>query len=183
MTKPRTPMSFEAALAKTAGQFPDGFKDLGRIVDRHPSTVRAWGDEDKEDDIPLGAALEMTLAFIENGGEGAPLYEAFGAKLKLAYARRFADAKRLHDFAGPLVKEAGEAHAAIIAAARPDAGALDFETAFKEALENLEKLMDIVPFLAQQAGKSHLLPRYIGGAHQEPDLSSTEGETAMAQAP
>ena len=185
MTKPRTPTTVEAALVKTAGQFPEGYVSLGKIINRHPATIRAWGDPDKEDDVPFGAAIEMTLAYIAQGGEGAPLFEAFGAKLDLAHARRFADAKRLHDYAGPLVKEAGEAHAAIISAARPSATAPDFDIAFKEALENYEKLLDILPFLAAQAGKSHLLPRYIPGAgsEQPTDQAENEGDLTMAQAP
>lgn len=184
MTKLRAPATFEAALARTAGQFEDGYEALGRITSRHSKTVRAWGDPDKEDDIPIGAALEMTLAYIAKGGEGAPLYEAFGAKLSLAYARRFADAQRLHDYAKPLLKEAGEAHSAIVAAAHPAAGTPDFELAFKEALENFEKLLDILPFLAAQAGKSHLLPRFIPGADTEEITEvDSRGETNVPQAP
>jgi len=153
---------------------------MAEAVGRVASTVRAWTDPDRPEQVSLDAAIDLDLLFISEGGEGAPLYEAFGGKLSLAHARRFSEARRLHDFAGPLVKEAGEAHSAIIEAARPDATRPEFDRAFKEAMENFEKLLDILPFLAEQAGKSHLLPRFVQAADHE---NEHQRGTIVAQAP
>lgn len=168
MTKVRLPLSIEQALARIAGLLEGDYQAMGEICGRQPHTIRAWGDPDKQDDIPVGCAIALDLAFQAAGGEGSPLYEAYGAKLDLADAARFADTHRLLDYAQGVIKEGGEAHAAIIGAARKDATHNEKRIAFREASEAYEKLRDILPLLE------------AGAAVPE---ESTEGETTMAQAP
>jgi len=168
MTKQRLPLSIEQGLARIAGHLPGGYDRMGEICARQPHTVRAWGDPDKEDDIPLGCAIALDLAFQAEGGEGSPLFETYGAKLDLADATRFSDQHRLLDYAQGVIKEGGEAHAAIVAAARRGATLTEKRVAFKEALEAFEKLRDVMPLLEAGAQTS---------------TTNTKGESDMAQAP
>lgn len=151
MTKERLPTSVEQALAKIAGHLPGDYERMGEICGRSAQTVRAWGDPDKQDDIPIGCAIKLDLAFQEDGGHGSPLYEAFGAKLDLAEAARFHDAHRLHEYGCEVIKEGGEAHAAIMKSARPGASFTEKKIAHKEALEAFEKLRDVLPLLEAAA--------------------------------
>lgn len=148
MTKIRTPLSIEQALQRIAVQLPGGVEAMAAVSHRQPGTVRAWMDPDRPEHIPFPAAIELDLAFREHGGEGSPLFEAYGAALDLASSTRFADQHRLLDHAQGVIKEGGEAHAAIVAAARPGATARDRQVAFREAAEAYEKLRDILPLLS-----------------------------------
>lgn len=149
MTKTRAPLSVEQALQRIAAQLPGGVEEMAAIVQRQPGTIRAWMDPDRSEQVTLEAALELDLAYQENGGQAAPLFETYGAQLDLADARRFADRHRLLDYAHGVIKEGGEAHAALIAFARPGATPADRQMAHKEACEAFEKLRDIIPLLAE----------------------------------
>ncbi len=148
MTKVRTPLSIEQALQRIAVQLPGGVETMAAVSHRQPSTVRAWMDPDRAEQIPFPAAIDLDLAFREHGGEGSPLFEAYGAALDLASSKRFIEQHRLLDHAQSVIKEGGEAHAAIVAAARPGATAADRRNAFREAAEAYEKLRDIIPLLS-----------------------------------
>lgn len=177
MTKERLPLSTEQALARIAGRLPGAYDEMGEVCGRTASTIRAWGDPDKEDDVPIGCAIALDLAYIAEGGEGAPLYEAYGAKLDLAEAARFHDAHRLHEYGVAVIKEGGEAHAAIMKSARPGASFIEKRIAFKEALEAFEKLRDVLPLLEANA-----TPR-TEPQHDTPKSENTEGGELLAQAP
>jgi hypothetical protein len=151
VTKQRTPLSVEQALQRIAGQLPGGVDQMAAVSHRQPGTVRAWMDPDRPEQIALECAIELDLAYQAEGGSGAPLFEAYAAKLDLAEAGRFAERHRLLDYAHGVVKEGGEAHAALIAFARPGATEHDRRHALKEASEAYEKLRDILPLLAGQA--------------------------------
>jgi hypothetical protein len=120
------------------------------VANRQPATVRSWMDPDRAEQVSLEAAIELDLAFRAHGGEGSPLFEAYGAALDLASGARFAEGYRLLDHAHGVAKEGGEAIAAIIAAARPGATAADLRAAEREAAEAYEKLRDILPLLSGQ---------------------------------
>lgn len=151
MTKTRTPLSIEQALQRIAVQLPGGVEAMAAVSHRQPGTVRAWMDPDRPEQIPFPAAIDLDLAFREHGGEGSPLYEAYSAALDLASGTRFADAHHLLDRLHAVIKEGGEAHAAIVAAARPGATAHDRQNAFREAAEAYEELRDILPLLQEQS--------------------------------
>jgi hypothetical protein len=150
VTKLRTPLSVEQALQRIAGQLPGGVEQMSAVSHRQPSTVRAWMDPDRPEQIALECAIALDLEFQAEGGSGAPLFEAYAAKLDLAEAARFADRHRLLDYAHGVVKEGGEAHAALIAFARPGATEHDRRHALKEASEAYEKLRDILPLLSNE---------------------------------
>lgn len=148
MTKNRAPLSIEQALQRIAGQLAAGVDAMAATANRQPGTVRAWMDPDRPEQVSLDAAIALDLAYQAEGGQGAPLFEAYATRLQLAEASRFADRHRLLDHAHGVAKEGGEAIAAIIAAARPDATDADHRAAHREAAEAYEKLRDILPLLS-----------------------------------
>lgn len=150
MTKLRAPLSIEQALQRIAVQLPGGVETMAAVAHRQPGTVRAWMDPDRPEHIPFPAAIELDLAFQEHGGEGSPLFEAYGAALELASAARFSNQHHLLDRAHAVIKEGGEAFAAIINAARPGATESDKREAYREAAEAFEHFRDILPILSGQ---------------------------------
>lgn len=168
MTKVRAPLSMEQALQRIAGQCSGGIEQMAQAVQRQASTVRAWMDPDRDEQASVEAGVELDLLFQAEGGEGCPIFEAYGAKLDLAAAQKFLMANRLQDYAVDVIREGGEAHAAIVAAARPGASPTERKIAHKEACEAFEKLRDVIPLLAEGA---------------TPPPVETRGETNVPQAP
>ena len=121
MTKRRAPLTFDAALARIAGQLPEGWDEMGRTTGTTASYLRACGDPDRREKLAIADAIALDLAFAAAGGEGHPLYDAYGAQLELAEATHFAGRFSLLRRAATLIKEGGEAHAAIARLCLPDA--------------------------------------------------------------
>jgi hypothetical protein len=158
VTKARTPLSVEQALQRIAAQLSGGVEAMARIAQRQPGTIRAWMDPDRPEQVPLEAAIDLDLAYQAEGGRGAPLFEVYATQLELAERRRFADRHRLLDYAHGVIKEGGEAHAALIAYARPGATELDRKLAHKEVSEAYEKLRDILPLLEAELARAAPAP-------------------------
>jgi hypothetical protein len=150
MTKLRAPLTVDAALARIAGQLPDGWNSVSEIAGRQPRHCRRWGDPDAEEQIPIDVAIRLDLAFQAEGGTGAPILEAYAAQLELASAARFADRNALLRQAVDVIREGGEAHAAIVRSTQPDASPADERIAYREACEAFEALKKIIPLLAEQ---------------------------------
>ena len=153
MTKLRAPLSIEQALQRIAGQLASGVEGMAAVSARQPATIRSWMDPDRPEQVSLDAAIALDLAYQAEGGTGAPLFEAYAARLQLAEATRFADRHCLLHHAHGVAKEGGEAIAAIIAAARPGASEADRRAAHRETAEAYEKIRDILPLLTGQAAQ------------------------------
>jgi len=153
VTKLRAPLSIEQALQRIAGQLAGGVHTMAEFAGRQPGTIRAWMDPDRPEQVTLDAAIELDLAYQAEGGKGAPLFEAYATRLQLAEAARFSDRHRLLDHAHGVAKEGGEAIAAIIAAARPDATDADRREAHREVAEAFEKFRDVLPILSGQTAQ------------------------------
>ena len=147
MTKARAPLSVDAALARIAGQVPGGYDALATIVERKVRTVRNWGDPDTPEQIPLNCAIALDLAFQASGGEGYPLFQAYSDQLDLAEAQRFADRFTLLRRVTTVIKEGGEAHAALARLCLPDSTLADRRTALREVAEAFEEFRSILPML------------------------------------
>lgn len=147
MTKPRAPLSFEQALARIAGQLADGYNTMGAITGRCASTVRAWGDPDRREEIPLPAACALDLAYVEAGGDGAPLHEAYTHQLEQAALLQWAAGRELARHAAQVIKECGEAGSALVLATQPGACARVKASAATEVAEALETLKRALPLL------------------------------------
>ncbi|WP_375290887.1 hypothetical protein [Qipengyuania sp.] len=149
MTKLRPPLSIDQALARIAGQLEEGYESIAAITDRSVSMARAWGDPDRREKIPVDDAIALDLAYQEAGGVGAPLYEAYGAKLDVAAAARFSSKHQLLERTERLIKEGGEAHAALVRACQPGATAAEVATALRELGEAFEEYKPIFAILEQ----------------------------------
>lgn len=148
MTKHRAPLSIEQALARIAGQLPDGYADMARRTGHQPGTVRAWGDPDRRERIAVDDAIALDIAYQEAGGTGAPIHEAYTHQLELAHLSHFASRISLGRHAVDVIKEGGEAHAALVRAAQPGATPEDRRHAEVEIGEALETLKRALPLLA-----------------------------------
>lgn len=158
MTKHRAPLTFDAALARIAGQVDGGFDALASHCDRTARTVRNWGDPDTPEAIPLDVALRFDLLFAEAGGEGAPFFEAYAAQLELAACAHFADRFELLARTERLLKEAGEAHAALLRVCQPDATPADEARAYREAGEAFEEFKPVLAFLSARVSARERSP-------------------------
>lgn len=147
MTKPRAPLSIDAALARVAGQVPGGWKAMAEALGRHERTVRRWGDPDFGEEITVSAAIRLEILYQEHGGEGWPIYEAYGLLIGTAAEAHFFDQFELLRRLGELMKENGEAEAALLRLSMPDASSADRDTALRELIESLEAAKRILPML------------------------------------
>jgi hypothetical protein len=134
VTKLRTPLSFEAALAQVAGEI--GWPRSARICGYAESTVRNWSDPDTTAAISIESALRLDAAFIAAGGDSAPFFACYAARLKQEAEAVFSADKLLRCGAAA-AKESGEAISAIFDAARPGAGRHEREQAAREVEESI----------------------------------------------
>jgi hypothetical protein len=135
VTKERGPDSLEEALGRIMTQVPGGYVTMGARVDRAPGYLRAYGDPDRDEQIPLPMAIELDLLFQEHAGIGAPIHEFYSRELEVAQVRRFASGIELAKTAIGVIKEAGDAGSAIVAASLPGATRSTKLAALKEAVE------------------------------------------------
>ncbi|WP_370189314.1 hypothetical protein [Qipengyuania sp.] len=142
--KPRAPLSTDQALARIAGQLPGGFAEMAQVTRRSESMVRAWGDPDRREKIPLDDAIELDLAFQAAGGIGAPLADSYLIRLELAAAARFAERFTLLAHTEGLATETGEALAALMRACAPGAGPVEERRALKELVDVVDKAKPII---------------------------------------
>lgn len=140
MTKIRPPMSIDAALARIAGQLPGAWADMARVAGRQEHTVRAWGDPDKADTLPLPCAVALDIAYRRAGGVGAPCRDAYDTLLQAAMAEHFADEVELAHATANAIREVGQAESALILAALPGATDDVIAAAEREAEEGLVAL-------------------------------------------
>lgn len=136
MTKMRAPLSYDRAIARIAALI--GYDEMARVTGRAVRTVRNWGDTDTGESCPIVCAEALDLAFVAAGGDGRPMAETLLRRLDMAAQDRFADRAALGRATQALAKEAGEALAATIAAAREGATACDLAAAAREAEEMIE---------------------------------------------
>ena len=135
MTKLRSALSIDTALARIAGQLPGGWAEMAGLTGYAERTVRAWGDVDRDENINLPAAVALDIAFQAAGGTGAPIFEAYSDLVRAAQAERFGCKHELHRAAIVLMKENGDAEQALLEAALPGAGPAEVAKAQRELLQ------------------------------------------------
>jgi hypothetical protein len=135
VTERRPPLSLHAALEDIADAVPGGWAAMAaELAPRKPSIVRAWGDPDRREEIPLECAIKLDLLFRRSGGDGAPLLEHFAYRLDQAGTFHAADNLGLGRIVAELIVESSEAHAALVLASQPGAG----REHYREALIRLD---------------------------------------------
>lgn len=140
MTKPRPPLSIDAALARIAGQLERGWESIAEVTGRKNGLVRAWGDPARRERLPVDDAIVLDLAYRAAGGEGAPIFEAYGARLDAAGVEWFGDQIVLGRYASYVIRECSEAEAALVQAAQPGSTARDRTNALREIEEAIAVL-------------------------------------------
>lgn len=135
MTKRRPPLSIDAALARIAGQLECGWDDIASVTGRSTTLVRAWGDPDRREKIPVDDAIMLDLAYRAAGGEGAPIFEMFAHQLQIEGGTWFADEVALGRYAAEVILECGQAGSAVVLSAQPGATAAQRREALREVEE------------------------------------------------
>lgn len=125
-----------------------GLEGMAQATNRSVSTINAWRDPERREKVPLDDAIALDLAYQAAGGVGAPLFETYAAQLELAASTRFSDRHHLLEATKELVREAGEAHAALIHASQPGATAGDDARALREATEAFDRFKPILAMLS-----------------------------------
>lgn len=160
MVKHRAPLTFDAALARIAGQVEGGYERLAEIAPRKYSvrTVRNWGDPDTPEHIPIDVALEFDLAFAEASGIGSPMLEAFAHQREQIELIRHGQRVALATHAAEVIRECGEAGSALVLAAQPGASPNDRTNALRECTEAYEKLKHALVLLQPVAESGQAQP-------------------------
>lgn len=133
MTKSRAPLTIEDGLVRIAAQI--GWAAMADACGQAERTVRNWSDPDTRERCPLEAAVPLDIAYMAGGGEGAPLFEIIGTLLERARSQRFADAAAIARLTIDVIREGGEAHAALVALTQPGATATDRRNTIREVSE------------------------------------------------
>lgn len=84
MTRPRTPNTSSHAVLRIAARL-GGFDAAATVARRSERCVRDWSDEATPSCPSWAQAVALDAAYRAAGGEGAPLYEAYGAQLDLRF--------------------------------------------------------------------------------------------------
>jgi hypothetical protein len=137
MTKLRPPLSFDQAVTRIAGLL--GWEACGALVGRSARAVRAWSDPDADAAPSIEQALILDVAYRAAGGEGAPIFEVYAAKLDLD-AQAATASRALPDLAATAAKENGEALAALTLASQPGAPLAVRAVAKREVEEGIKAL-------------------------------------------
>ena len=147
MTKRRAPLSIHAALIRVVGQLPRDWDEAAEITGKQAGTLRAYADPERREELPVTAAIALDLAYLANGGDGTPIFDAYAQKLDLAELAQFADRIELHRKVVDVVREGGEAHAALVRACQPEATASDRDRAAHEASQAYAELGRVLSLL------------------------------------
>jgi hypothetical protein len=140
VTKPRPPLTLDAALARIAGQLPQGWAGVAAVAGRAESTVRRWGDQDQPEQLPMPAAIDLDLAYQRAGGEGAPIFETYALLLQVSQEQAFADGLALQRAGCELAREAGQGVEALVLAGMPGGDQARRDRAIAE-LEDVARLI------------------------------------------
>ncbi len=106
MTKPRLPLTAYRALTRIADRI--GWDGCASVISKTEWTIRKYADPDTEREISLQDAMRLDLAYRRAGGEGAPLFETYAARLELDLAPALPD-DDLFVTSGRAARESGEA--------------------------------------------------------------------------
>ncbi|KAF0111574.1 MAG: hypothetical protein FD163_2508 [Hyphomonadaceae bacterium] len=112
MTKIREPMTPYWALNEIAKLI--GWDGCADVVGKSESQLRKLGDHDTGRGLHFQDAIRLDAAFQKAGGNGAPLFECYAAKLGVAAAQ--SDDENLIEVISSAIGECGEAFEAALKA-------------------------------------------------------------------
>lgn len=134
MTKLREPVSMENALYLVLGSIT--IERAAEVTGREPHYLRAAADPDKDQQLTARDLELLDLEAHAQHGRGFPLYEALGRRLDCARADRFVDEAAIARSLIELLRENGEATAAMAAVTLPSNNSIE---ALTTALRELEQ--------------------------------------------
>lgn len=144
MTKLRVPLTAHAALLEIVKVL--GYDGCAEVSGIKEWALRKMSDPDTGREISLRAAMRLDAAYRREGGNGAPLFEAYAAFLDLDQAEPESP-EHIMLLSGEVSKEVGEAVAAALASASRTNCPATRARAIDEAREGLSKMQSLVSSL------------------------------------
>jgi hypothetical protein len=138
MTKRREPLTYQHTLAKVGTAI--GWERAGAICGVTARAIRYWSDHDCETEIRMIDAERLDAAFLEAGGDHAPFHRLMSLRLEIADLAPVREDLTMH--AAEAAVEAGQAVAAVLAAAGDPASAEKRRAARQEVQEAIDALTD-----------------------------------------
>lgn len=141
MTKERRPLTPYRALARIADLL--GWDGCAEVIGKSEWSVRKFSDPDAGRAISFQDAIRLDAAYRRAGGDGAPLFECYAARVDLLAGGDCAQAACILDASGKAAKETGEALGAAMSAAssaHDPAARLRAIVEVEEGLEALQAL-------------------------------------------
>lgn len=142
--KTRAPLTTDQALARVIGQLPRGYPDAEKATGKSESYLRACGDPDRRERLCFDDAIALDIAFQEAGGEGAPLAEHYLLRVEMGSEARLANHFGLFEKTEAVIRESGEAGAALVRLCQPGAGPLERREALRELVEAVEAMKPVI---------------------------------------
>ncbi len=137
MTKARDPSTFEDAILRIVDRI--GWAAAADAVGKGERVVRNWSDPDMDRQPTIDEAMALDAAYLSAGGGEPPLMAVYGRRLdRLVQAP--ANSAVLVASSQRAAIEAGQAIAALMAAAQPGASDRDIAIADRETEEAIEAL-------------------------------------------
>lgn len=140
-------MTIENTLFKILGKIT--IEKAAAITGREAGYLRSLSDPDSRYRLSVDDAVVLDIEYRAQGGLTFPLYETYGQLLEQANAERFSDAAALHLQAVEVIREGGQAHAALVTASLPGATDADKRTAAKELEEAADTIAATLPMLTR----------------------------------
>lgn len=141
MTLAREPLTFSKAISTIAGKID--YPSMAQIVDRSERLVRKWSHPQSNAHPTVAQGVALDLAYIEAGGDTAPISETYLQLLDRGIGERMANRLALTAAVASAVKESGDAFAAVLAVTHPGAGPREVHRAEHE-LEEAQSAMAVV---------------------------------------
>lgn len=141
MTKLRDPLSFAAAVIQVVDLI--GAVEAARLTGVGTSTVRNWTDSDHSSLPRLGQALALDQAYVEAGGNSAPISESFQRQMDVFMAASAACRVALARDVAEFSRETGDAISHCIQALQPGSTPADI----RDAIVETEQVDAILPRL------------------------------------
>ena len=118
MTKERHPLTAYRALARIADLI--GWDGCATVAGKSEWTIRKYADPDTEREISLQDSMRLDLAFRRAGGDGAPLFEAYAARMDIELSMDQVTELDFVQASRDAARESGEAldHAISVAAGK-----------------------------------------------------------------
>lgn len=146
MTQLRAPRTYPEAITRIAGVI--GWDRVRQITGRAERSVRYWSQPNCKTVPPIDQAQRLDAAYIAEGGQGSPFFDAFEFQLGLQIARQEACTRELLAEIAIATKECGDAIAAALGVVSSNASPRSAHRAFAEAEEAARALDAVMRRLA-----------------------------------